>query len=152
MILYLVLIDVHVFDFRPPTITLQSRAGKATAPSLPTRVMNQFDYPGHRLRAAGVSFEDRQDLPGHKSDRMTTHYSAPDIARLIEAAEKVCVRRPNAVLQIAPHANWTVVGNGVGRIANNTLKYKCENGRAPIAFAVPCTTVQHSVTQFSHSA
>jgi integrase len=28
-----------------------------------------------RLRAAGVSFEDRQDLLGHKSSRITTHYS-----------------------------------------------------------------------------
>ena len=33
---------------------------------------------GHRLRAAGVSFEDRQDLLGHRSGRITTHYSAPD--------------------------------------------------------------------------
>lgn len=30
-----------------------------------------------RLRAAGASFEDRQDLLGHKSGRITTHYSAP---------------------------------------------------------------------------
>ena len=30
---------------------------------------------GRRLRAAGVSFEDRQDLLGHKSQRITTHYS-----------------------------------------------------------------------------
>jgi integrase len=30
---------------------------------------------GRRLRAAGVSFEDRQDLLGHKSRRITTHYS-----------------------------------------------------------------------------
>ena len=28
-----------------------------------------------RLRAAGVSFEDRQDLLGHKSGRITSHYS-----------------------------------------------------------------------------
>ena len=28
--------------------------------------------------AAVVSYEDRQDLLGHKSDRITTHYSAPD--------------------------------------------------------------------------
>ena len=69
---------------------------------------------GHRLRAAGVSFEDRQDLLGHKSDRMTTHYSAPDIARLIEAAEKVCARRPNTVLRIAPHANLTQKKTVVG--------------------------------------
>jgi integrase len=62
---------------------------------------------GHRLRAAGVSFEDRQDLLGHKSDRMTTHYSAPDLARLIEAAETVCTRRPNTVLRIAAHTNLT---------------------------------------------
>ncbi len=44
---------------------------------------------GYRLRAAGVSFEDRQDLLGHKSDHMTTHYSAPDIERLDAAAESV---------------------------------------------------------------
>jgi integrase len=45
---------------------------------------------GRRLRAEGVSFEDRQDLLGHKSDRITTHYSAPEIANLIDAANKVC--------------------------------------------------------------
>ncbi len=66
---------------------------------------------GHRLRAAGVSYEDRQDLLGHKSDRITTHYSAPDIARLIEAAKKVCVRRPNTVLRIAAHTNLTQFEN-----------------------------------------
>ena len=45
---------------------------------------------GRRLRAAGVSFEDRQDLLGHRSGRITTHYSAAELARLLEAAEKVC--------------------------------------------------------------
>jgi hypothetical protein len=43
-----------------------------------------------RLRASGVSFEDRQDLLGHRSDRITTHYSAVDLSRLIEASESVC--------------------------------------------------------------
>jgi integrase len=62
---------------------------------------------GHRLRAAGVSFEDRQDLLGHKSERITTHYSAPDIARLLEAAEKVCERRANTVLRVASHTILT---------------------------------------------
>jgi integrase len=45
---------------------------------------------GRRLRAAGVSFEDRQDLLGHKSRRMTTHYSEAELANLIAAAERAC--------------------------------------------------------------
>lgn len=45
---------------------------------------------GRRLRAAGVSFEDRQDLLGHKSGRITTHYSQAELANLIEAANRVC--------------------------------------------------------------
>ncbi len=47
---------------------------------------------GRRLRAAGVSFEDRQDLLGHRSGRITTHYSAAELSRLIEAANSVCER------------------------------------------------------------
>ena len=47
---------------------------------------------GRRLRAAGVSFEDRQDLLGHRSGRITSHGSAAELSRLIEAAEKVCER------------------------------------------------------------
>ena len=50
---------------------------------------------GRRLRAAGVSFEDRQDLLGHKSTRITTHYSAAELANLIAASEK-------ALEEIAP--------------------------------------------------
>ena len=45
---------------------------------------------GRRLRAAGESYEDRQDLLGHKSGRITTHYSAAELENLIEAANRVC--------------------------------------------------------------
>jgi integrase len=45
---------------------------------------------GRRLRAAGVSFEDRQDLLGHKSGRITTHYSTAELHQLVLAANKVC--------------------------------------------------------------
>lgn len=45
---------------------------------------------GRRLRAAGVSYEDRQDLLGHRSSRITTHYSAAEIESLVTAANKVC--------------------------------------------------------------
>jgi integrase len=45
---------------------------------------------GRRLRAAGVSYEDRQDLLGHRSGRITTHYSAAELQNLIDAANRVC--------------------------------------------------------------
>jgi integrase len=44
---------------------------------------------GYRLRTAGVSFEDRQDLLGHKSDHITSFYCQPDVERLVAAAESV---------------------------------------------------------------
>lgn len=45
---------------------------------------------GRRLRSAGVSFEDRQDLLGHKSTRITTHYSTAELLNLWKAANMVC--------------------------------------------------------------
>ena len=74
----------------------------------------EMESPG---KSGRFSFEDRQDLLGHKSERITTHYSAPDIARLIEAAEKVFERRPNTVLRVAAHTIRTqlVTQNGSGR-------------------------------------
>lgn len=44
---------------------------------------------GRRLRAAGVSFEDRQDLLGHRSGRITTHYSSAELQNLFDAANRV---------------------------------------------------------------
>lgn len=56
---------------------------------------------GRRLRAAGVSFEDRQDLLGHKSTRITTtYYSAAELSSLIEAANKVSDGRSGPVLTL----------------------------------------------------
>lgn len=45
---------------------------------------------GRRLRAVGISFEDRQELLGHKSGRITTHYSQAELENLINSANKVC--------------------------------------------------------------
>ena len=65
-----------------------------TAVGLPqVRVHDLKHTFGRRLRAAGVSFEDRQDLLGHRSARITTHYSAAELSKLIEAASRVCDRR-----------------------------------------------------------
>jgi hypothetical protein len=44
---------------------------------------------GHRLEAAGVSDRDCQVLLGHASKGITRQYMAPEVARLLEAAESV---------------------------------------------------------------
>jgi len=48
---------------------------------------------GRRLRAAGVSLEDRQDLLGHEAGRITTHYSAAEIENLVTAANQITKSR-----------------------------------------------------------
>ena len=45
---------------------------------------------GRRLRAAGVPVETRKVLLGHRNGDITTHYSAPELEELLEAANKVC--------------------------------------------------------------
>lgn len=55
---------------------------------------------GMRLRALGVSFEDRQDLLGHHAGHITTEYSKAEIARLIECVELLCGDRHGTELTL----------------------------------------------------
>ncbi len=48
---------------------------------------------GRRLRAAGVPLETRKVLLGHRNGNITTHYSAPELSELIDAADKVCAEK-----------------------------------------------------------
>lgn len=66
------------------------RGIKAPAGFRRVRVHDLKHTFGRRLRAAGVSFEDRQDLLGHWNGRITTHYSRAELSNLIAAAERVC--------------------------------------------------------------
>jgi integrase len=71
---------------------------------------------GRRLRAAGVSFEDRQDLLGHRSGRITTHYSSAELQSLYQAANKICENRKSGVI-------LTLLRNPKSRTASqNTLR------------------------------
>lgn len=45
---------------------------------------------GRRLRATGAPLETRKVLLGHKNGDITSHYSAPEIDELLEAANRVC--------------------------------------------------------------
>ena len=72
-------------------------ASEFTYRILPTSVTTPFRREAiipftfdHRLKASEVSFEDRQDLLGHKSVRITTHYSTAEIGTLIKAGNKGC--------------------------------------------------------------
>lgn len=94
---------VFTFDGKPVASMLNSAWKKArTRAGLSmVRVHDLKHTFGRRLRAAGVSFEDRQDLLGHRSGRITTHYSAAELSRLIEAAERVAEQngtRPELVV------------------------------------------------------
>jgi len=84
----------YVFTFQDHPVTAMNNSAWQSArvrAGLPqVRVHDLKHTFGRRLRAAGVSFEDRQDLLGHKSGRITTHYSAAELQNLIAAAEKVC--------------------------------------------------------------
>jgi integrase len=90
--------DEHVFAYKGGRVQKTNSSAwrharqKAELPQV--RVHDLKHTFGRRLRAAGVSFEDRQDLLGHRSGRITTHYSAAESANLIEAANRVCAEGP----------------------------------------------------------
>ncbi|MBK8689478.1 MAG: integrase [Betaproteobacteria bacterium] len=48
---------------------------------------------GRRLRAAGVGLETRQALLGHHNGSVTTHYSAAEMAELLEAVNRINTTR-----------------------------------------------------------
>lgn len=55
---------------------------------------------GRRLRAAGVSREDRKDLLGHKSGDVTTDYSVAELSNLLDAANRVARTRESPALTV----------------------------------------------------
>lgn len=83
----------YVFTYRGQPIERMNNSAWKRARrkvGLDVRVHDLKHTFGRRLRAAGVSYEDRQDLLGHRSRRITTHYSAAELSSLIEAANAVC--------------------------------------------------------------
>jgi integrase len=84
----------YVFTFRGHPVTGMNNTAwqraRARAGLSQVRVHDLKHTFGRRLRAAGVSYEDRQDLLGHRSGRITTHYSAVELQSLIEASNRVC--------------------------------------------------------------
>lgn len=105
----------YVFTYRGHPITAMNNTAWQKArkrAGLPqVRVHDLKHTFGRRLRAAGVNYEDRQDLLGHKSGRITTHYSAAELHNLIEAANRVCgenSRKSPALVLLKQKAATTV--------------------------------------------
>lgn len=85
---------VYVFTYRgKPTGTMNNSGWQNARKRVGMEHVRVHDLKhtfGRRLRAAGVSFENRQDLLGHKTGKITTHYSGAELESLIEAANSVC--------------------------------------------------------------
>ena len=89
---------------------------------------------GRRLRASGASFEDRQDLLGHKSKRITTHYSAAELTTLYDVANRVCQRKqasmPITILRQRDDKNHRRVRKPVKR-SWNAIEGNSESRKTP---------------------
>ena len=94
--------STHVFSYRgrplSRLLTTGWRQARTKAELQHVRVHDLKHTFGRRLRAAGVSFEDRQDLLGHRSGRITTHYSSAELQNLYEAANRVCEKQKSGVV------------------------------------------------------
>ena len=82
------------------------KAGLPVDPLLTRGVHNLRHTFGHRLKAAGVSPEDRRVLLGHANANVTDNYSLPDIARLIECVELIEKRRETVILRPLRRAKY----------------------------------------------
>ena len=102
---------------------------------LPVRIHDLKHTFGRRLRAAQVSLEDRQDLLGHKSNRITTHYSPAEIRHLIEAANKVCHRQLStptlSLIREKAATPMTVADRMLARLAPINRLLESHSGKIP---------------------
>jgi site-specific recombinase XerC len=69
-----------------------------------------------RLRAAGVSAEDREALLGHANHSMAGHYASADVGRLLKQANLVLNRQETrTVLRVANAREFRAVDKRSGR-------------------------------------
>ncbi len=87
---------IWVFPYRGKAIgTMNNTAWQNARRSVGLRAARIHDLRhtfGCRLRAAGVSDEDRAALLGHSGSSMPRHYASPDVTRLIHLANRVLER------------------------------------------------------------
>ncbi len=91
----------HVFTFKGKPVTkINNSSFKRVRESVGLKHVRLHDLKhtfGRRLRAARISVETRKVLLGHRNGDITTHYSAPELEELIEAAERVCEQKSGKI-------------------------------------------------------
>lgn len=75
------------------------RAGLPSSPLVRKGIHNLRHACGQRLRAAGVTDEDRDSILGHNKHNISQHYALPDLKRLLEAVERITKPRSTFVLR-----------------------------------------------------
>jgi integrase len=92
---------IYVFSFRGKHLARMLSTGwrlaRISAELPDVRVHDLKHTFGRRLRAVGVNFEDRQDLLGHRSGKITTHYSTAELENLYQATNRICEIRQSGV-------------------------------------------------------
>jgi hypothetical protein len=76
------------------------QSARKKAGLLQVRVHDLKHTFGRRLRTAGVPLETRKVLLGHKTGDITSHYSAPELAELIRAANAVLKAQESTLLRV----------------------------------------------------
>ena len=75
-----------------------------------------------RLRTAGVPLETRKVLLGHKTGDITSHYSAPELAELIRAANAVLKAQESTLLRAVAKQVQVVNGESRAKVAQGKMK------------------------------
>jgi integrase len=91
---------------------------RKTAGLLQVRVHDLKHTFGRRLRTAGVPLETRKVLLGHKTGDITSHYSAPELAELIRAANAVLKAQESTLLRVVTGPLQVVNGEKSRRAKN----------------------------------
>jgi integrase len=104
--------NVFTFGCAPVKHMLNSawKKARARAGLDQVRVHDLKHTFGRRLRAAGVSFEDRQDLLGHRSGRITSHYSAAELPPVDRGCRE------------GVRARWLLARDGLGALTTYSRK------------------------------
>ncbi len=128
---------IWVFPFRGKRIDRMTNNGwqqareKAGLPLV--RVHDLRHSLGARLRAAGVSAEDREALLGHANHSMAGHYASPDVGRLLAQANLIVDRSGTRTLVRIAEGQRERVNKKSHRVPQQrqehlVLHAKCLNG------------------------